>query len=98
MRGVREPLDLEKRLANLISDDIVPRLVPELEILPWRRTHVVAMQVHPSPSRPHYMKREGLEGGTYARVASTNRRAETFAAAFPSCAIVWWAASFTYWA
>lgn len=34
VRGVREPLDLEERLANLISDLIVPRLVPELEIVP----------------------------------------------------------------
>lgn len=40
VRGVREPLDLEERLANLISDLIVPRLVPEIEILPWRRTQL----------------------------------------------------------
>lgn len=36
VRGVKEPLDLEERLANLISDHIVPRLVPELEIVPCR--------------------------------------------------------------
>ena len=65
VRGVLEPLDLEERLANLISDLVVPRLVPELEILPWRRTHVLAVQVHPSSSRPHYLKREGLDGGVY---------------------------------
>ena len=34
VRGMREPLDLEERLASLISDNIVPRLVPDLEILP----------------------------------------------------------------
>lgn len=76
MRGVRDPLDLEERLANLISDLVAPRLVPELEILPWRRTQVLAVQVYPSPSRPHYLKREGLEGGVYVRVGSTNRRAD----------------------
>ena len=38
----------------------MPRLVPEIEILPWRRTQVLAVQVYPSPSRPHYLKREGL--------------------------------------
>jgi len=76
VRGVRAPLDLEERLANLISDLIVPRLVPELEILPWRRTLVMAVQVYPSPSRPHYLKREGLDGGVYVRVGSTNRRAD----------------------
>jgi predicted HTH transcriptional regulator len=76
VRGVQEPLDLEERLANLISDHIVPRLVPELEILPWRRSHVLAIQVYASPVRPHYVRREGLDGGVYIRVGSTNRRAD----------------------
>lgn len=76
VRGVREPLDLEERLANLISDLIAPRLVPEIEILPWRRTQVVAVNVFPSPSRPHYLKREGETSGVYVRVGSTNRRAD----------------------
>jgi ATP-dependent DNA helicase RecG len=76
VRGVREPLDLEERLASLISDSILPRLAPDLEILPWRRTHLLAVQVHPSSGRPHYVKREGLEGGAYVRVGSTNRRAD----------------------
>ncbi|MDR7543022.1 MAG: helix-turn-helix domain-containing protein [Armatimonadota bacterium] len=76
VRGVTEPLDLEERLANLISDQVTPRLVPEIEILPWRRTQVVAVRVHPSPSRPHYLKREGSDSGVYVRVGSTNRRAD----------------------
>jgi predicted HTH transcriptional regulator len=76
VRGVGEPLELEERLANLISDHIAPRLLPEIEILPWRRTQVVAVQVHPSPSRPHYLKRDGVEAGVYVRVGSTNRRAD----------------------
>jgi len=76
IRGVSEPLDLEERLANLISDRISPRLVPEIEILPWRRTQVLALQVHPSPSRPHHLIREGRAAGVYVRVGSTNRRAD----------------------
>lgn len=76
VRGIREPLDVEERLANLISDSVVPRLVPEIEILPWRSTHVLAVQVHPSSSRPHYFKREGPASGVYVRVGSTNRRAD----------------------
>lgn len=54
----------------------MPRIVPDLEIVSWRRTHVVAIEVHPSASRPHYLKREGLESGVYVRVGSTNRRAD----------------------
>jgi predicted HTH transcriptional regulator len=76
VRGVAEALDLEERIASLASDSITPRLVPEIEILPWRRTQVIAIRVHPSPGRPHYLDREGAEKGTYVRVGSTNRRAD----------------------
>ena len=76
VRGVSDPLDEEERLANLISDRISPRLVPEIEILPWRQTQVLALQVYPSPSRPHHLIREGASTGVYVRVGSTNRRAD----------------------
>jgi len=46
------------------------------EILPWRRTQILALQVHPSPSRPHHLSREGPAAGVYVRVGSTNRRAD----------------------
>lgn len=76
VRGVPEPRDAEERIANLVSDSVAPRLMPDIEILPWRRTHVLAIQVHPSASRPHYLKRDGVDTGTYVRVGSTNRRAD----------------------
>lgn len=53
VRGVADPLALEERLASLLSDGIVPRLMPDIEILPWRSTNLLAVQVYPSPSRPH---------------------------------------------
>jgi predicted HTH transcriptional regulator len=34
------------------------------------------VRVHPSPSRPHCIAREGPQRGTYVRVGSTNRRAD----------------------
>ena len=76
IRGVEKPLAMEERLANLVSDSILPRLIPDIGVLPWRRTHVLAVQVHPSPARPHYLASAGLEGGAYVRVGSTNRRAD----------------------
>ena len=54
VRGVKEPLDLEERLANLISDHIVPRLVPELETSRARATS--------SPSR-YASRPAALRGG-----------------------------------
>ncbi|MBS0420118.1 MAG: putative DNA binding domain-containing protein [Proteobacteria bacterium] len=76
VRGVADPLGAEERLANLLSDNVLPRLVPELEVLPWRRTNVLAVQVYPSYSRPHYLKSAGAERGVYVRVGSSNRQAD----------------------
>jgi len=76
VRGVADPLALEERLANVLSDGIAPHLLPDIEVLPWRRTNVLALQVYPSPSRPHYLKAAGIETGVYVRVGSTNRRAD----------------------
>jgi predicted HTH transcriptional regulator len=76
VRGVADPLALEERLANLITDSIAPRLLPDLEILTYRKTQVVAVQVYPSPARPHHLVRSGVQAGTYVRVGSTNRRAD----------------------
>ncbi len=74
--GVSKPLSMEERLANLISDRIQPRLVPELEILPWRKTHILAVQIHPSSVRPHSLRFKGGEERVYVRVGSTNRVAD----------------------
>ena len=76
VRGVTEPLALEERIANLITDSIAPRLLPDLEVLSYRKAHVVAVQVHPSDTRPHHLTQAGADAGTYVRVGSTNRRAD----------------------
>ena len=76
IRGVSDPLDLEERVVNLISDSIKPRLLPDLQLLSYRNTQVLAIEVFPSPARPHYLAREGLQRGTYARVGSSNRLAD----------------------
>ena len=76
VRGVGDPLGIEERLASVLSDGIAPRLVPDIEVLPWRNTNVVAVQVYPSPNRPHFLKAAGRAAGVYLRVGSTNRRAD----------------------
>jgi len=76
VRGVPKPLVLEERVANLISDSISPKLLPDIELLSYRKTNVLAVQVYPSGARPHFLTRAGREAGTYVRVGSTNRRAD----------------------
>ena len=75
--GVETPLDLEERIANLVADSIEPRLLPEIEIVPWRKSYVVVVTVHPSALRPHHLRSEGPARGTYVRLGSTNRAADT---------------------
>ena len=77
VRGVGSPLDLEERAANLVSDSIQPRLLPDIEVIRYRDRHVLVVRVYPSASRPHFIKRAGLRSGTFVRVGSTNRQADS---------------------
>ena len=76
VRGVPDVLASEEKLANLVSDSIRPRLIPDIEVVPWRNLNVLAVQVYPSNTRPHYLERVGPEDGVFIRVGSTNRKAE----------------------
>jgi ATP-dependent DNA helicase RecG len=76
VRGVPGILEAEERVASMVTDSIRPRLIPEIEVLPWRKVNVLIVRVYPSNTRPHYLERLGPEGGVYVRVGSTNRRAE----------------------
>ncbi len=71
--GVEDPVALESRLVNMINDRIAPRLVPEVDIVPWRSTHLVVVQVHLSGSRPH---RVLADDQVYVRLGASNRKAD----------------------
>ncbi len=71
--GIKNPHKEEEKLANLINDLITPQVLPEIEVIPWRRSYLLVIQVFPSSSRPHHLKQEGIDKGTYIRVGSTNR-------------------------
>lgn len=79
--GVADAAKVEEQLASLISDRIEPRLVPDIHLVPWRKAHVLAVEVFPSPSRPHYVKAVGYPAGVYVRIGSTNRQADAAAVA-----------------
>ncbi len=74
--GTGDPLALEERVTSLVSDSIEPMLMPDIEVLPWRRTNVVVVRVPPSPVRPHFLRRLGPQKGMFIRVGSTNRQAD----------------------
>ena len=74
--GSPSPLADEERLANLIADRIEPRLVPDIAVVPWRRTQLLVVTVHLSPLRPHRLRLGNRNPTVYVRLGSTNREAD----------------------
>ena len=70
------PLDEEERLSNMIADSIVPRLIPNIELIPSNDLILLAVEVFPSQLRPHYLKQKGEQQGVFVRLGSTNRQAD----------------------
>jgi len=76
IRGVKDVLSQEERLASLISDSIEPKILPDIEILTHRSAQLLVVNIYPSPTRPHFLKSRGLDVGTYVRLGSSNRKAD----------------------
>jgi len=74
--GVEYPLDEEERLCSLIADSIEPRLVPNVELISFEDKTLLGVEVYPSGSRPHWLRKYGPEVGVYVRLGSTNRKAD----------------------
>ena len=77
IRGVKNVLLQEERLASLISDSIAPKLLPDIEILTYRGAQLLVVNIYPSSSRPHFLKSSGPDAGTYVLLGSSNRKADT---------------------
>jgi ATP-dependent DNA helicase RecG len=74
--GSSSPLADEEKLASLIADRIEPRLVPDIAIVPWRRTQLLVVSVQLSPLRPHRARLGDRSPTAYVRLGSTNREAD----------------------
>ena len=74
--GSSTPLADEEKLASLIADRIEPRLVPDIAIVPWRRTQLLVVNVQVSPLRPHRARLGNKTPTVYVRLGSTNRAAD----------------------
>jgi len=66
----------EERVANLIADNIRPQLIPNIEMIPWRKINVLAVQAYPSNAHPHHLVGVGPKNGVFIRIGSINRRAD----------------------
>jgi len=76
IRGLADPLKEVDRLANLVSDNIVPRLVVNIEIVSWQSKQLLIAETYPSSNRPHHFKSLGSEDGVFVRIGASNRKAD----------------------
>lgn len=76
IRGVADPLKEADRLANLVSDHIVPRLVVNIEMVSWRSKQLLIAETYPSSNRPHHFKSLGPQDGVFVRIGASNRKAD----------------------
>ncbi len=74
--GIKDPLAEEERLASAICDNIEPQIRPDIEIKTYRDKELIVINV-PHVTGPMYLKSLGLEKGTYVRLGSTNRVADS---------------------
>lgn len=74
--GVSNPLAEEERLASVINDSITPLLMPDIEIRTYHNKELIVINV-PHVTGPCYLKSVGMEKGTYVRLGSTNRVADS---------------------
>ena len=74
--GMTDALSAEEKIASILAHGISPHLLPEIEILPWRDKSLLAVTVHPGPSRPYRVVSAASDRQVFVRVGSTNRAAD----------------------
>ena len=77
IKGVSSILVVEETIVNIIDTYILPKIIPDIEVLPFEEKLIVVVRIYPnSPLRPYYLIAKGLKNGTYIRIGSSNRVAD----------------------
>jgi predicted HTH transcriptional regulator len=80
--GVKEePFDLEEKLASIIYDSISPIPNVFFQTAAFENKVIFIIRVLSGANKPYYLKKLGPEDGIFARVGSTNRKADSQIAA-----------------
>lgn len=74
--GLQNVLQEEEKIANAIADSVSPLLIPNLQFCSFRERDILIITVPYSPNLYH-LKSKGEMSGTFIRLGSTNRLADT---------------------
>lgn len=65
-------------ITNIIADSCKPAIVPNITLKTVSEKTLIFVEITAGMQRPYYLKSEGMEKGTYIRVAGTSRPAEDY--------------------
>ena len=68
-------ISIEEQLSNMIIDNCVPQIIPDISFLQSDGKHIIKILVHKGNTPPYYLKKKGLSEGVYVRVGSVSRQA-----------------------
>lgn len=67
---------LKDNLINMISEACVPQIYVTLSVTSVEDKMILVAEIPHGHNTPYYLKKEGLQNGTYVRIGATTRRAE----------------------
>ncbi|MCD5417245.1 putative DNA binding domain-containing protein [Candidatus Bipolaricaulota bacterium] len=80
--GIKEePFDLEEKLSSIIYDSISPIPNVFFQAAAFKNKIIFIIRILPGANKPYYLKKLGPEDGIFVRIGSTNRKADSQAAA-----------------
>jgi len=75
--GIEEPFGLEEQIANMVYDTIIPVIRIDTLFVSRESKTIVIVKVPMGIATPYYLKSKGIANGTYIRVGSTTRLADS---------------------
>ena len=77
--GIKEDslIRLEEQISNIIHDHCYPVIIPDISVHTIEGAYLIRVQVYRGSNLPYFLKEKGKTKGTYIRVGSTNRLADS---------------------
>ncbi len=72
-----ELVKIEEQISNIIHDNCYPTILPDILFINYKGKHIIVVKIYKGSSPPYFIKQKGKEKGTYIRVGSTTRLADS---------------------
>lgn len=74
--GVEESklIGIEEKITNIIHDQCHPVILPEVNFLNFEEKYIIKVQIFKGNDPPYFLKKKGVEEGTFISVGSSNRQ------------------------